>query len=394
MHDALIIGAGPAGATAARMLAQAGWSVALVEKSAFPRRKVCGEFISATSLPLLYDRDVRERFLAEAGPEVRRVGLFAQDAVLSAAMPAAGKSVSGWGRALGRDRLDQLLAEAAAKAGADLRQPCKVVGLKRNGDGFVCSMDADGTPSELQAKILIAANGSWERAPWTAEHPRPTRKPSELLAFKARFDRAALSSELMPLLVFPGGYGGMVHTDGGTVSLSCCIRRDALELCRQKYHRPHAGEAVLAHIMTTSEGVKRALGQASLDGTWLSAGPIRPGIRPRYADGIFFIGNSAGEAHPIIAEGISMAMQSAWLLSKRLITGQGHKGAPKAVAELGRLYARDWHMAFATRIHAAALFAHLAMWPGAGRVLPIIKRVPEILTWGAWLSGKTTQLVP
>jgi len=42
IHDALVIGAGPAGSTAARLLAQAGWSVALVEKSVFPRRKVCG----------------------------------------------------------------------------------------------------------------------------------------------------------------------------------------------------------------------------------------------------------------------------------------------------------------------------------------------------------------
>jgi hypothetical protein len=40
------------------------------------------------------------------------------------------------------------------------------------------------------------------------------------------------------------------------------------------------------------------------------------------------------------------------------------------------------------------MFAHLAMWPGAARTLPIVKRFPEILTWGARLSGKTTQLVP
>ena len=50
-HDALIVGAGPAGSAAARLLAQAGWSVALVEKAEFPRRKVCGEFISATTIP-------------------------------------------------------------------------------------------------------------------------------------------------------------------------------------------------------------------------------------------------------------------------------------------------------------------------------------------------------
>ena len=51
--DALIIGAGPAGSSAARLLARGGWSVALVEKTEFPRRKVCCEFISAATMPVL-----------------------------------------------------------------------------------------------------------------------------------------------------------------------------------------------------------------------------------------------------------------------------------------------------------------------------------------------------
>jgi flavin-dependent dehydrogenase len=385
MYDALIVGAGPAGSTAARLLAEAGWSVLVVEKSAFPRRKVCGEFISATSLPLLYDHGLRDGFLAQAGPDVRRVGLFVRDAVLDSAMPLAGKSIAGWGRALGRDHLDLMLIEAAAKAGAEIRQPWKLTGLARCAGGFVCRIVAADRQQEHRARIVIAANGSWERAPWTLT--LPSHRRSDLLAFKAHFQGSALARDLMPLLVFPGGYGGMVHSDGGRVSLSCCIRRDALESCRRAYPGLPAGEAVLQHIVNTSDGVRDTLRPARLDGAWLSAGPIRPGIRPRYRDGMFFIGNAAGEAHPIIAEGISMAMQSAWLLSQRLIEGRGN------LAVAGRLYAKDWHNAFATRIRAAAAFAHLAMWPGAARVLPLVKRFPEILTWGARLSGKTTQLV-
>src|SRR3954452_14387915 len=86
-YDAIVIGAGPAGSTTAILLARAGWSVAIVEKSSFPRRKVCGEFISATSMPLLRDLGVLGDFLHQAGPEVRRVGLFARDASLAAPMP-------------------------------------------------------------------------------------------------------------------------------------------------------------------------------------------------------------------------------------------------------------------------------------------------------------------
>jgi 2-polyprenyl-6-methoxyphenol hydroxylase-like FAD-dependent oxidoreductase len=51
--DAVVVGAGPAGASTAILLARAGWSVALVERQRFPRRKVCGECIAASNLPLL-----------------------------------------------------------------------------------------------------------------------------------------------------------------------------------------------------------------------------------------------------------------------------------------------------------------------------------------------------
>src|SRR5271156_5764696 len=111
--EVLVIGGGPGGATAAQLLAQSGWSVAIVERKAFPRRKVCGEYLSATNLPLLDRLGVGNVFRTSAGPEVRRVGLFAGDVQLAADLPEVD---AGWGRALCRDRLDTLLLSNAAGA--------------------------------------------------------------------------------------------------------------------------------------------------------------------------------------------------------------------------------------------------------------------------------------
>src|SRR5690606_1082371 len=105
------------------------------------------------------------------------------------------------------------------------------------------------------------------------------------------------------------------------------------------------------------------LAPAALDGSWLSAGPIQPGIRSRCRDGVFVIGNAAGEAHPVVAEGISMAMQSAWTLCERLA---GVNPAEVTSAErqaIGRQYAADWRRAFAPRLRAASVIAAWAKRP-------------------------------
>src|SRR5262245_5199487 len=104
-YDALIIGGGPSGSTIGLLLANAGWSVAIIEKKIFPRRKVCGEFISATTLPLLSQLGISEDFCLQAGPEIKHVGLFVGDTILRSPMPKYLTENEVWGRALAREHL-------------------------------------------------------------------------------------------------------------------------------------------------------------------------------------------------------------------------------------------------------------------------------------------------
>ena len=392
IYDAIVLGAGPAGATAAHLLARAGWAVAVVEKRTFPRRKVCGEFVSATNQPLLQRLGVADAFLSLAGPAVQRVGLIAGKRTVTAAMPEAAISSGGWGRALARECLDGLLLDAAAGAGARIWQPWTAVRLERNGYGHACTIATGDSIRQLRARVVIAACGSWERGP----HPIPfdrTHRSSDLLGFKAHFENCSLPPDLMPLLVFPGGYGGMVRCDSGLVSFSCCIRRDALAQIRQPDRQP-AGAAVFEHIRANCAGVEQYLNRVRVHRTWLSAGPIRPGIRCQSVNDVYAIGNLAGEAHPLIAEGISMAMQSAWLLCQSLVA-RGDIAKDHALDQTAADYRAAWRASFVSRIRAAAAFAKLTQQPRlvAGTLLAL-QRVPDLLTYGALLSGKVRQVVP
>ena len=385
--DALVIGAGPSGATAALALARGGFSVLVAEKNAFPRRKVCGEYVSATSWPLLHD--LGAGFLeADAGPPVHAVGFFAGDHVASSPMPLLDGRA---GRAVRREILDTALLALAASAGAQIRQPATVAACGRSGDGFVASLqDEAGNEEPIAARIVIDAHGSWERGPQGAA-AKLARRDSDLLGFKAHFADAHLAAGLMPLVLFPGGYGGLVAVDDRHVSFSCCVRRDALRALRERSRGQPAGEALLDHVMRSCRGVREALGQAWRASPWLAAGPIRPGVRSLHQQGTFFVGNAAGEAHPLVAEGISMAIQSARLAAAALLEMRGRDAA--AIEEAGRRYARQWRANFSARLRASSAFAALLVTPATRHAgIGLIAAAPSALTLGARWSGTARSL--
>lgn len=407
-YDAIVIGAGPAGSSVALTLARHGWSVAIVEKGAFPRRKVCGEYISASNLVLLDRLEIGDAWRMNAGPEIRRVGFFSGETCVEAPMPDAKylpSAKDAFGRALGRDVLDALLLQAAQSAGAAILQPCRAVAIDRDGDMQKVRIQArensGGETTALRAPVIVAAHGSWEPGPLPSQFEKISR-PSDLLGFKAHFTGSSLAPDLMPLLAFPGGYGGMVLADHGRLSISCCIRRDMLARLRRSRNSGHDGpkqddpkqdghvsaaEAVFRHLMASCRGVSDALDGARLDGRWLAAGPIRPGIRACYEQDIFRVGNAAGESHPIIAEGISMALQSGWLLARELAgASSGREGREAA----GRRYQAAWRGLFSTRVYAAAAIARVALGPaGPALMAGAVRNFPQALTLGAHMSGKT-----
>ena len=199
--DAVIIGAGPAGSAAAILLARAGWSVALVEKQPFPRRKVCGECIAASNLPLLEALGLGPAFEAAAGPELRQVALMNGDRQIVADLPAATPENYRWGRALGRETLDTLLLKQARLSGAMVLQPLSMQAIKGTVGAWHCEIRSLDLQASfiLQTPVVIDAHGSWETRPSDQARKQRTHSASDLLAFKANFQNTSLKEGLLPV---------------------------------------------------------------------------------------------------------------------------------------------------------------------------------------------------
>ncbi len=391
--DAVVVGAGPAGSTVAIQLARAGWSVALVERQGFPRRKVCGECIAASNLPLLQALGIADSFDALAGPELRQVTLLRGDSAVAADLPAARHERYRWGRALGRETLDSLLLQQAQAAGAVVFQPGAVQAILGAPGAWHCQVRLQDTAAllRLRATVMVDAHGSWEALPSDRQQRRLARSAADLFAFKANFTGSTLAAGQISVLALDGGYGGMVVAEQGTLTLACCVRRDRLSDLRGNAPGLSASDAVEAWLRAGCAGVRQALQGASRAGPWLSSGPLDPGVRLQAGDAIFRVGNAAGEAHPILGEGISMALQSAALLGSHLLGQRGTAAVPGAAAQaaLQRAYAAAWRRRFASRLRLAAAFAHLAMRPRSAAVLMQVARVwPGLLTQGARWGGK------
>jgi flavin-dependent dehydrogenase len=232
--------------------------------------------------------------------------------------------------------------------------------------------------------VVIDAHGSWERGPRIAidgarSEPRPASRRSDVLAFKASFTGTSLARGLLPLVALPGGYAGMVVAEQGRATVAMCLRRDALERVRARHVGMSAGLAVESFLRESARGAGAALAGAQRLGPWLAVGPLRPGRRAAIAAGIHRVGNALAETHPLVGEGMRMALLSSRALVRDLLHDNGGTRAVRM------------RTAGSSRMSVAACLAHMAMRPRlAGTAGSLLQHWPSLLTTAARCAGKAS----
>jgi geranylgeranyl reductase family protein len=293
-YDVAVVGAGPAGATAAFHLARAGLRVALVEREPVPRYKTCGGGLVGRAVRWLP---------APVAPVVERVcreivvGLAPRGLVFTCRRPDPLITMTM------RSALDGLQVRAAEAAGAELLAPCAVTSVDPRADRVRL-----GTPrGALEADFVVGADGATgavaRAAGWdTRRHAIPAIEIEAEVdeATLARLGQAARFDFGLPARgyawVFPKANHlsiGVLSTRRGTRDLADSLSRYLDRLDIRPVHVERHGYVI----------------------------PTRPADGPLARGRLLAVGDAAGLADPLTAEGISFAALSGRMAARALVRG-------------------------------------------------------------------------
>lgn len=276
--DAIVVGAGPAGSSAAYRLAEAGASVLLLDRASFPRDKPCGGGVTPRALdhvPVSIDPVVEH---VTTAVELRLA--FRRSAVRGRGGPLAYMTQ--------RRRLDQLLAERAAGVGAEFRDGVKASAVEARPDGVVVTAGGE----RLHARALVGAdgvNGLTARALGLGGN-RSVGVALEGNVARTSLDAARYDGRLvMELGTVPGGYGWVFpkgdHVNvgvGGDEREGPRLRRHLARLCAAHGLRLEDVEDVRGHRLP-----HRAADSTLARGRGLLVGDAAGLVDPLTGDGMF-----------------------------------------------------------------------------------------------------------
>lgn len=294
----VVVGSGPAGAAAAIALLRRGIPVAIVERSAFPRVKVCGEFISPAATDLLESLIPPAELLAAGARRIDAVMLDMPGAPPTRwAMPRPAWAIS-------RASLDTRLTQRARAAGAEVIQPAAVRDVRYSDSHAEIVLNAGRI---LHADAVIHADGTGRFDP---AGPIPMRPG--VIGLKCHFrPRADADLACVGMRAAPGAYIGVIAVESG---LATCAVTASVALFRR-----HAGDAdaMLRDCWPRWDPTRRV-------GDWRhsgigASGYIDPG-HPRS----FRVGNAAAAVEPIGGEGIGLALWAGLTLGDTLDPRRPH----------------------------------------------------------------------
>ncbi|MEV4973856.1 geranylgeranyl reductase family protein [Streptomyces scopuliridis] len=341
--EVIVVGAGPAGSSAAYHLAAAGVDVLLLEKTRFPREKVCGDGLTPRAVHQL----IRMGIDIKAPGWMRSRGMrwVAGEHRVHIDWPALG-GYPDFGLSRSRHDFDDILARRAVAAGARLREGVKVTSPVTDRAGRVTGVSAAagaaagttdraapgaGEPAVYRAPIVIAADGASARLALAMGLQRDPKR--QIATAARRYYRSPERSqdeylELWADLRHPGndhylpGYGWIFPMGDGRVNVGL----GALP------HRRYGNADLRATLDHWLARTPRAWGlsEENAEGPVRSAAlPLGFNRHPLYTRGLLLVGDSGGMISPWNGEGIAQAMEAGEVAAERVALALALPAGPR-----------------------------------------------------------------
>lgn len=289
-----VVGAGVAGAMAARLMAERGLAVVLVERCAFPRHKVCGGCLNRRSLAILK--------AAGLDIELKERGAVPLDTAMMAAGGRAARVPLPGGLAVSRALLDSILVKAARDRGVlFLDQTTAKLGTP-GGAYRPVHLSGNGHKHTLSARLILAADGLQGNLLGRAGEGWSRVASRSRVGVGAVLPNAPANYEpgTVYMACAPRGYVGLVRAEEGQLVVAGAFDPDFLRACGGP---SAATEAVLACAPFTPP---------ELDGGFWSGTPPLTRRREHFtAERVWAIGDAAGYVEPFTGEGMAWALSAA-----------------------------------------------------------------------------------
>lgn len=312
----IVVGGGPAGATAAWALARRGVKVTLVDRARFPREKVCGDYLEPSALRIARAMGVPSTLPDADQPVIRRNSVyFGPHRAWSGSIPYYGGAdgLPGHGKIVPRTRLDAELLAAAVAAGAVVREGCSVAGVTRQG-GLMHVAFTDG--EILTAPLVVGADGVESVV---ARSMNIVRRDRRHIGIARRLYVEGLDiAEDEAVVWFDEdqipGYGWLFPTGEGGGNVGVGLLSEAAS--RHRLLVPAALDEALKRLAIRHPGCRkvRPVGRP-VGGIVKAYGAITSN---HFAGGLL-VGDAGCFADPITGEGISQGMESAVLATRTLM---------------------------------------------------------------------------